>query len=162
MSSSPMAGLAARWLMLSEAEKLALRCLLLLLVGALVWFAGVAPALRTVSGVAGQSAKLDAQLQAVQKMATQAKALQARPPLARADAMREMQALTTQRFGVAAVLQSGTEKTVVTVKGVSSDSLVSWLAQARQNTGAVLDQANLRQLGTLWDGTLVISLPGAP
>ncbi len=156
------AALHARWLGLASGERHLLGWLLLLLVATALWFAALAPAWRTLASAPAQIDKLDAQLQSLQQMAAQAKQLQARPVLARSEAVRALETLSTQRFAASASLQSGADRTTVNLKGVASDALVAWLGQVRQNVGAVVEQANLRQIGGNWEGTLVLSLPATP
>jgi len=58
------------------------------------------------------------------------------------------------------------ERATITLKGVSANSLATWLAQARTNARALPAEARLARSpastassGTLWDGTLVVNLP---
>ena len=156
------AALHARWRSLAPGERRLLGWLLLLLAATALWFAALAPAWRTLASAPAHIDKLDVQLQSLQHMAAQAKQLQARPVLARSEVVRALDTLSTQRFAALASLQSGADRTTVNLKGVASEALVAWLGQVRQNIGAVVEQANLRQVGGNWEGTLVLSLPATP
>ncbi len=156
------AAMRARWHGLSPGERRLLVGLLLLLVATALWFTALSPAWRTVASAPTQIDKLDLQLQSLQHMAAQAKQLQVRPVMARSDAVRALDTLSTQRFAGLASLQSGADRTTVNLKGVASEALVAWLGQVRQNIGVVVEQANLRQVGGNWEGTLVLSLPASP
>lgn len=163
MSTKPgFAALRVVWHGLPANERRAMRGLAALALAALVWFVAVAPAWRSVNSLPAQIEALDAQLQQVQQLSAQAKSLQTGAPVARADALRSLDALTKLRLGATATVQGSADRTSVTLKGASSEALVAWLGQARQNVGATVEQANLRQVNLLWDGTLLLSLPSGP
>ena len=69
---------------------------------ALVWMLEIAPALKTLRTAPAQHAVLDAQLQSMRQLAAQAKGLQNRPAVTRADAVRTLQLSLQQRLGASA------------------------------------------------------------
>lgn len=159
---SALSAMRQSWIALAPRERRLVTLVAVLVLAALVWLVALAPALRVVSTVPARISGLDLQLRDVQQMAAQAKSLQARAPVGRAEAQRALDASVTQRFGALASVQSTADRTTVTLKGVPSDVLVVWLAQIRQGPGATVEQANLRQVGSAWEGTVVVGLPTGP
>ena len=125
---------------------------------ALLWALGIAPALDTLNAAPAQLEKLDAQLQAMRKLAAQAKGLQSRPGLMRDDALRALES-SLQRLGAAAQFSVAGERVTVVLKGAAPDVLAEWLGQARVNARAIATQARLTRGAGGWDGTLVLDLP---
>ena len=128
---------------------------------ALLWMLGIAPALKTLKAAPAQHEILDAQLQSMRKLAAQAKALQNRPAVARADAVRTLQSSLQQRLGGSAQLAVAGDRITVVLKGAAPDALAQWLAQARVTARAVATQSRLTRGAAGWDGTVVLDLPAA-
>ena len=154
--------LQARWNGISRREQHLLLAALALVLGALLWWVALAPALATLRAAEVQHQSLDAQLQQMQRLQQQAKTLQAQPRMAVDDARRVLEASVKQQFGATAQMVVAGERVTVTLKGASADALAQWLAQARLNARAAPTEARLVRSGTgAWDGTLVLSL-GTP
>lgn len=145
---------------LRERRLLALAAAVVVL--ALVWAAGIAPAVRTLAAAPAQIEKLDAQLQSMLKLAAQARGLQSRPSVTRDEALRTLEASLQQRLGTTAQLSVAGERVSVTLKGAAPDVLAQWLSQARVTSRAVATQAMLTRGPSGWDGTVVLELPPAP
>jgi general secretion pathway protein M len=128
---------------------------------ALVWMLGIAPALRTLNAAPAQHEMLDAQLQNMRKLATQAKGLQNRPAVSRADALRTLQSSLQQGLGASAQLNVAGDRVTVVLKGAAPDMLAQWLAQARVTARAVVTQSRLIRGAAGWDGTVLLDLPAA-
>ncbi|MDR6539159.1 type II secretion system protein GspM [Variovorax soli] len=149
---------------------------------ALLWWLALAPALRTLSAAPAEHARLDAQLQQMTTLQTQAKALQAQPRASRDDAVRALESSVRQSLGANAQLQPAAsgDGVTVAVRTVPADTLAQWLAQARSNARAVPREAHLARSApgaaaasgaaaagaksgeppaVRWDGTLVMGLP---
>ncbi len=145
---------------------------------ALLWWVALAPALRTLSAAPAEHARLDAQLQQMTTLQTQAKALQAQPRASRDDAVRALESSVRQSLGPNAQLQPAAsgDGITVAVRTVAADTLAQWLAQARSNARAVPREAHLARAQSApaapaagagsnerpamrWDGTLVMGLP---
>jgi len=94
------------------------------------WWLGVAPALTVLRGAEQQHRVLDAQLQAMQAMQAQARALQAQPRLAPDEARRQLEA-SVKPLAPGLQLSLAGDRATVTLKGVSADTLAQWLAQVR-------------------------------
>ena len=147
-----------RWQALTSRERQWLLGAALLVLAALVWWLAISPALLTLRSAASQRLLLDAQLQQMQSLQAQAKALQAQPRIA-ADEARRLLDASVKAFGPAAQLQLAGERAVVSFKGASADALAQWLLQVRLNVRAVPSEARLlRGANGSWDGTVTLNL----
>lgn len=150
--------LAARWQGASARERQLVPAALALLLLALVWWVGVAPALTTLRSAQTQRQLLDLQLQQMQNLQAQAKVLQAQPRINFEEARRLLEA-SVKPFGASAQLLLAGERASITLKGASADALAQWLAQVRLNVRAVPGEARLvRNPSGAWDGTLTLNL----
>lgn len=150
----------ARWQALAERERL------LLAVGGsvlglyLLWAVALAPAWRTVRQAPAQIETLERQLQRMQGLANEAKALRAVAPVPLAEAQAALGA-ATQRLGPQAKLSLQGERAVLTLKGTDAARLGAWLAEARAGARARVVEANLNQASPgLYDGSLTLALGG--
>lgn len=150
--------LAARWQGVSGRERQLVLAALALLLMALVWWVGVAPALATLRSAQTQRQLLEAQLQQMQGLQAQAKALQAQPRITFEEARRLLEA-SVKPFGASAQLLLVGERATLTLRGASADAVAQWLAQVRLNVRAVPSDARLvRNASGAWDGTLTLNL----
>jgi general secretion pathway protein M len=156
------APLRAWWGALAGRERGLLGLMLVVLLAALVWFAGVAPALRIVRSAPAQIAQLDSQWVAMQGLAAQARGLQSRAAISREDAVRELEASVRQRLGASGQLSTTADRVTVVLQGAAPQAMAPWLSQARQQARVVATQANLSLGSAGWDGTIVFNLPPAP
>ncbi len=156
-----LAPLRARWQQTSRRDQLALLGGATLLVLAMLWLLAIAPALAVLRGAEPQRRALEVQLQQMQSLQAQAKALQAQPRLAPDEARRLLEA-SVKPLAPSLQLALVGDRATVTLKGVTADALTQWLAQVRLNVRVLPAEARLRRnaAGT-WDGTLVLNL-GAP
>lgn len=144
-----------RWAQLAPPEKNLLRLALALLLGLALWQLALAPALRTLRSADVQARTLDAQLQHLQALQSQASVLQKQPPLGYDDALRALTIATKQTLGATAQLNVAGERVSVTLQGASADALAQWLAQARLNARAVPVEARLTRVAS------PVAAPGA-
>lgn len=150
--------LQARWRNLARREQHLLQGALALVLVALLWWVGIAPALATLRSADKQHQLLSAQLQQMQQLQMQAKAIQAQPPLALPEVRRLLEASVKPLGGTAQLVVSG-ERVTLTLQGVPADALAQWLVQARLNARKAPDEARLtRNAAGTWDGTLVLNL----
>jgi general secretion pathway protein M len=156
-----LAPLRARWQQTSRREQLALLGGATLLMLAMLWLLAVAPALAILRGAGPQRLALETQLQQMQGLQSQAKALQAQPRLAPDEARRLLEA-SVKPLAPSLQIAAAGDRATVTLKGMTADALTQWLAQVRLNVRVLPAEARLRRnaAGT-WDGTLVLNL-GAP
>jgi general secretion pathway protein M len=153
---------SSHWQELAPREKALSGAAVALLAAALVWWLAVAPALAVLKTAATQRGKLEVQLQQMQGLQAQAKALQALPKIKSNDASRALEALVELRLGATARLTLAGSQVTMTLAGASADALAQFLGQARAAANALPIQARLRRSASnpqSWDGTLVLSLP---
>ena len=150
--------LQARWESVSRREQRLVLAALALVLVALLWGLGLAPALRTLRVADQQHRLLEAQLQQMQRLQAQAQTIQAQPRLPLGETRRLLEATVKPLGATAQMLVTG-ERAVITLKGASPDALAQWLTQARLNARAVPTEARLlRNAAGTWDGTLVLNL----
>mgnify|MGYP001497851548 CR=1 FL=1 len=151
------------WNQLALRERRLVVAATVLLAAAALWLGLLGPALRTLKTAPQQHRALNAQLQTMHDLQTQAQALQQQAPLTRAEAQRALNQATQQVLGKAAQVSTQGERITITLQGATPETLALWLAQARANARAVPIEARLTRQnqaqGTRWSGTLVMALP---
>lgn len=152
------ARLQTRWNDVSPREQHLVLAALALLLGALLWWVGLAPALSTLRAAPSQHRLLEAQLQQMQRLQSQAKMLQTQPRLALDEARRRLEA-SVKPLGATAQLTITGERVTLTLKGAAPDALAQWLAQVRLTARTVPSEARLvRNAAGTWDGSVVLTL----
>ncbi len=163
-----LTALQARWRLISQREQRLLLAALALVALALLWWLALAPPLATLKAAETQRRLVSAQLEQMQRLQAQAKALQAQPRIALEDARRLLES-SVGPLGAGARLSVAGERVTLSLKGVAADALAQWLAQARLNAHAVPAEARLTRAAAgaagaaaatapLWDGTVVLTL----
>ena len=152
-----------RWQALSPREQRGVSVLGALLGVLLVWFIAIAPALNTLRESDNRRAHIGQQQAHMLALQAQAQALQTRTPLARDEALRNLQGLTPS---AQIQLNVQGDRVAVQLKAVPAAALANWLAQARSQAQALPVEAHLTRGNTtgansavVWDGSLVLSLP---
>jgi general secretion pathway protein M len=135
-------GLRSQWQNWSPRERSLVLSATALVLLALLWWLGLAPALRALRTGAAQQDSLDAQLQHMQQLQQQARALQNRPIPSYDEAARALEA-SIPSLGPGARLSMSGERATVTLKNVPASALGPWLAQARINARALPTEAHL-------------------
>lgn len=167
-ASSPNSNtaLSARWQALAPREQHLLRAATLLVALALLWWLALAPALHTLRSAPARHAALDAQLQHMQALQSEAQALKNAPRADPDNALRALQTSVTERLGPSARLTLSGDRATLTLQNTPADTLALWLVQARSNAKAVPQEAHwTRNPGAAdptsahWNGTLVLALP---
>lgn len=176
----------AWWTGLAARERQLVVAAALLVTLALLWWVALAPALRTLAQAPAEHARLDAQLQQMAALQTQAQALQGQPRAHREEALRALDSALRQSLGNTAQMQaSGGEAVGVALRAAPAESLGNWFTQARANARALPREVHLTRsqiapaasaAGTApggtaapapagdparirWDGTIMLSLP---
>ncbi len=148
----------ARWQQASAREQRWLSAALALVSLALVWWLAVAPALQVLKSADAQHQALDTQLQQMQRLQAQARALQALPTLDAQETRRALEA-SIKLLGAGALLTQQMDRVTVTLKGVSAPALAQWLSATRQNAHVVPTEAHLKRASAGgWDGTVAFTL----
>ena len=132
-----------RWRALAPREQSMLAAAAWLVGLALAWWLLMLPPLRTLGQADAQRKNLDAQLQKMQALEAQARALQNQPKLSREEALRALDASVKQRLGATAQLNVIGDRATVTLRNIPADTLAQWLTQARINARAIPSEARL-------------------
>ena len=135
---------------------------------ALLWWVGLAPALRTLREAPAQRAALQVQAQKMQQLKAEADALKSVPRLAQDEALRALETAMKQRLGDTGQLSVMGDRANVVLKGASATALADWLSDVRVNARATPVEARLTRSGDTapgapvhWSGTLSLSVPSS-
>jgi len=126
----------------------------------ITWTLAVQPAWRTLQAAPAQRDALDAQWQAMQRLAAEAKELRGAPPVSIEQSSAALQA-ATERLGDKGRLSVQGERAVLTLQGASPSQLRDWLAEARSGARARPVEARLTRAAQGYSGTVVVALGGA-
>lgn len=148
------------WQRASQREQRLLSLATLVLALGLLWWVGVAPALKVIKAAPAQKLALDEQVQHMKQLQAQAKDLRATAPLTADDARAALEQ-SLKPLGASAQMVVQAERVTVTLNNVAPDLLAQWLATVRQNARMAPKEAHLkRNAKGGWDGALVLQLPG--
>ena len=149
-----------RWGALAERERLLLIVGSTLLAGALLWWLGLAPALRSLRTAPGQIDAIDGQLQDMQRLAAEVRELRAQPVITLSQAQAALTA-AGQRLGDKARVTLQGDRAVVELIGLDGEALGAWLAEARLGARARVVEAQLNRTPQgRYSGRLVLALAG--
>jgi general secretion pathway protein M len=153
--------LRARWRALAPRERRLLSVLGVLVGLLLLWLLLVQPALRTLREAPVEIDRLEAQLQRMQRLATEAHDLAATPPVPLAQSQEALRS-AVQRLGEqrAKVTVAG-ERATVTLTGVEGQQLRDFLAEVRSGARARPVEVQLSRAGQGFSGSMVLALGGA-
>ena len=152
---------ATRWQAFDQRERRLLALVAVVIGGYLLWAIAIAPAWRTLRAAPAQIAALDAQLQAMQRLAAESQTLRATPALPPAQATAALQAAAA-RLGESARLSLQGDRAVLTLKDLEPGALRALLAEARAGARARPIEVALTRGAGGYSGQLVLALGGAP
>jgi general secretion pathway protein M len=153
------APLRARWRALGARERRGLAIASWVIALFLIWVAAIAPAWRTVLAAPEQLDRLDAQLQQMQRLASEARELRATPALGSTQAAAALRA-ASDGLGAAARLQLAGDRATLTLSGADGSQVRDWLAEARASARARALEANLTRGAQGFTGSIVVALSG--
>lgn len=163
LSSAPLPSLKQQarvfWRGRAARERQALAIGLVALVAVLIWFVFVQPAWRVASQAPAQLDRLDHQLQQLQAMSDEVKALRSVSPISAPQAAAALRAATT-RLGEQARLSLQGDRASITFTAVDSDDLRDWLNEVRSAARARPIEASLSRVADGYSGTVVVILGG--
>ena len=159
-AAGALAALRARWDALGARERVAVGLGAVVVTLAAVWMLALQPAWRTLREASQARAQLDAQWQAMQRLAAEAAELRGQAPLAPALAVQALQA-ATERLGASARLTLQGERAVVAVQDLHGDALLRWLGEVRRGARARPVELRLTRDARGWRGNIVLALGGA-
>jgi len=148
-----------RWRALPPRERLGLTLAGVVIGIAIVWMIAVAPALRTLRETPTQIDALDAQLQSMQRLATEARDLRGAAPVPATQAALALKS-ATDRLGDKGRLNMQGDRATLTLTGVTGETLRAWLTEARGGARARPIEARLTRGPQGYAGTLVVSIGG--
>ena len=151
----------AWWEARAPRERQALAAVLIVLGLFVVWSALIAPALLTVREAPARLDRLDAQVQQMQRVATESAALRSVAPVSAAQASLALKA-ASDRLGERGRLTLQGERATLTLTGVDTDTLRAWLQEARSGARARPIDAQLQRGPQGYSGTLSVTLGGTP
>jgi general secretion pathway protein M len=152
--------LHARWRALAPREKMLAAGAAALVAFALLWWLLIAPPLAVLRTSDAQHTALDAQLQRMRGLQSQAQGLQSQPRINPDEAARLLESAVRQRLGTTARMVVAGDRVTLTLTSTPPDALAQWLQLARVNARALPSEARLtRGAAGGWDGTLVLTLP---
>lgn len=171
MSTSPMpvaaqvgglkAQLRERYRTLAPRERLLVALAAGVLLFYAVWSAAVQPALRTVREAPARLEALEAQLQDIQRLAGESRALRNATPVSAAQSGAALRA-ATERLGGAGRIALLSDRATLTLTQVHGDALQSWLNEARTAARARVVDAQLTRNAQGYSGSIVVSFGAAP
>ncbi len=138
-------------------ERLAIGVVLGVLGVLLVWSVALRPAWRTLTEAPRQLDLLDAQLQAMQRLAAESRSLRGATPVAAAQATAALQS-ATQRLGDPARLSLQGDRATVTLSGVAGPALQAWLGEVRSAARGRVVDAQLTRGPNGYAGSVVVML----
>lgn len=124
-----------------------------------LWMIAIQPALRTAREAPIQIDRLDAQLQQMQRLATESKGLRAAPPVSPTQAQASLKA-STERLGDKARLSVAGDRATLTVSSVSGDALRAWLAEVRSAARARAVDVQLNRGPQGLTGVVIVTIGG--
>ena len=160
--------LGAAWARLDARERRLVAIAATVVGLALLWWVGLAPALRTLREAPAQRAALQVQAQKMQQLKAEADALKSVPRLAQDEALRALETAMKQRLGDTGQLSVMGDRANVVLKGASATALADWLSDVRVNARATPVEARLTRSGDTapgapvhWSGTLSLNVPSS-
>ena len=156
---SALAPLQAWWRALAVRERRLAWMAASVIVLGLTWALAVQPAWRTIARAEAELETLEAQLQAMQRLAVEAQQLRKAPAVTPDQGAAALKS-ATERLGEQGKLALQGERAVLTVTGVGSAALRDWLAEARAGARARPLEANLTRAAQGYSGTLVLVVGG--
>jgi general secretion pathway protein M len=125
----------------------------------LLWAVGVQPAWRTLARAPTELDTLEAQLQTMQHLASEANQLRSAPPVTHDQAVAALHS-ATDRLGDQGHLSMQGDRAVLTVTGAGATALRSWLGEARSGARARPVQVTLTRASKGYNGTIVVAFGG--
>jgi general secretion pathway protein M len=150
----------ARWKALAPRERQLVLAAAALVGAALLWWIAIAPAWRSVQAAPAKLDQLDAQLQAMQRLAGEVQALRATPAVGPAQSQAALKAASDGLGGAGRLVITG-DRATMTFVNANGAQVRDWLAEVRSAARARTLEANLLRGPQGYNGTVVVVLPGA-
>lgn len=148
-----------RWAALPPRERTGLSLAAVAVGILLLWWIGVAPALRALRETPAQIDALDTQLQSMQRMAAEARELRGAAPVPATQAALALKS-ATDRLGDKGRIAVQNDRATLTLNGVTGETLRAWLSEARSGARARPIEAQLTRGPQGYAGTVVLTIGG--
>ncbi|MBZ8138533.1 general secretion pathway protein GspM [Rubrivivax gelatinosus] len=156
MNAARLAPLKARWAQLAARER-ALVAIAAAVVCCYLFFAlAIQPAWRTLASAPAQIEALDTELQAMQRLAAEARELRATPPVNTEQAAAALRA-ASERLGPHGRLSLQGDRAVLTLDNAGTGELEAWLAEVRSGARARPVEAQLTRGAGGYSGSIVVA-----
>ena len=151
----------ARFASLSGREKTIVLIAIYLIIGAFIWWVMLSPAIQILKNAPAQHLVLDQEIQSMQQMVAEAKAIQAQVQEAPANFEATLKLLSENTIPGQYTLLSSGDKITVTLQSTEPKKLLQWLEIVRTELHNKPHEVQLKQASnsTLWQGTIVFLLP---
>jgi len=159
--SQRLSALRERWAAMAPRERRGVLLATTVLGLYLFWAVALQPALRTLRTAPGQIAALDAELQAMQRLAAEAGSLRALPQVPAGQAGAALQAATARLGGAGKLVLQG-DRAVLTLTDCAPAAFGAWLAEVRTGARAGALEARLTRGEAGLSGTVVVAIGGQP
>lgn len=159
--------MARRWQGLGARERTGVALAVIMSLLALLWLLGVAPALQALRSAKATGPALDAQLQVMQSLASEAATLKAQRALSYDETLKALEQ-SMKTLGPGSTLAVNEARATVNIRAVGGDALAAWLAQVRANARLVPAELRVKQAGNpagaavTWEGSAVFGLVSRP
>lgn len=149
------------WLGRTARERRAVILVLTVLAVLVVWSLFVQPAWRSARAAPAVLDQLDGELQQMQRVAAESRALRAVTPVSQTQAGAALKA-ASERLGDKAKLNLQGDRATLTLTGISPEALRAWLNEARSGARARPIEATLQRGPSGFTGSLSVTLGAAP
>jgi general secretion pathway protein M len=157
--SPAFAGLLAWWAGLQERERRLLAAGASLVGLALLWLVAVQPAWQLLRSAPVRLDTLDAQTQAMQRLALETRELRAAPQVSAAQSLAALRS-ASERLGARGKLVVQGDRAILTIDGIDGDTLRAWLAEVRSGARARAIEAQLSRGAQGYSGSITLMLGG--
>ena len=157
--SSAFAGLLAWWEGLQARERGLVAAGSVLLGLALLWMLALQPAWQLMRTAPARLDALDAQTQAMQRLALEARELRAAPQVTAAQSLSSLRS-ASERLGPRGKLVIQGDRAILTLDSVDSETLRAWLAEVRSGARARAIEAQLSRGAKGYSGSITLALGG--
>lgn len=131
-----------------------------LLMCCIVWYGLLNPAIQTLRNFDKRYNAQQAQWQSMLLLQEEARKLQKAPPIEIQNPMQALQTLTQAQLGSKATLSPQGAAVLISINGVSTNALGSWLRAAREQVHALPQEAQLQSTPQGWQGRLTMAIKG--
>lgn len=160
-SDSPLSNLQNRWRSLAERDRRAMSLAAVFLGLFLFWSLALQPAWRTLEKAPAELARLEAQLQNMNRMAQESRELRDVLPVPATQALASLQA-ATDRLGQLGRISIQGDRATLTLTHANPEALKDWLSEVRSAARARPLEAQLNRTGNGYSGTILLAFGGAP